>query len=113
MCGTTSEVHMTVDQCKLLCPRPIHVTQNHSAALGKMGLRVRQGATLFRRNGTPFSGSIKERAQALMDLFLDDHVRMISDVSGGDSGMLASSSLFMSDKALVDSAGEYVGHVLN
>lgn len=39
---------------------------------------------LYRRNGTEFSGSPKERAEELMRFYRDPRVGMIFDISGGD-----------------------------
>ncbi|MDD9150372.1 LD-carboxypeptidase [Sporolactobacillus sp. CQH2019] len=53
--------------------------------LGAAGLQTRRAHTLFRRTGTPFSGTPEERASELMRLFSDNAIRAIFDVSGGDS----------------------------
>ncbi|MFT8872230.1 MAG: LD-carboxypeptidase [Sporolactobacillus sp.] len=53
--------------------------------LTSCGLNVRVARTLYRQASTPFSGSPQARAAELMRLFADSNVRMIADVSGGDS----------------------------
>ncbi|MFX3619250.1 MAG: LD-carboxypeptidase [Sporolactobacillus sp.] len=53
--------------------------------LHSLQLHTMRANTLFHGDSTPFSGSAKERASALMALFNNPHVRAIFDVSGGDS----------------------------
>jgi muramoyltetrapeptide carboxypeptidase LdcA involved in peptidoglycan recycling len=50
-----------------------------------LGLKIKLAKTIYRRPGSPFSGSPEERALELMSLFLDPKVQAIFDVSGGDS----------------------------
>ncbi|CAM3194879.1 S66 peptidase family protein [Sporolactobacillus spathodeae] len=53
--------------------------------LSSLGLNVRIAETIFQLKNTPFSGSPIQRATELMKLFRDPEIRMIFDVSGGDS----------------------------
>ncbi|MFT8390975.1 MAG: LD-carboxypeptidase [Sporolactobacillus sp.] len=53
--------------------------------LRDLGLSVRLAQTIFRTENRPFSGSPKARAEQLMAFFRDPAVRMIFDLSGGDS----------------------------
>ncbi|GGL64645.1 S66 peptidase family protein [Sporolactobacillus putidus] len=53
--------------------------------LAAAGLQTRRAKTIFRREGTLFSGTPEERASELMRLFIDDAVEAIFDISGGDS----------------------------
>lgn len=51
----------------------------------ELGLRPIIAETLFRKDGSPFSGSPQKRADELMRLFLNPSIKAIFDVSGGDS----------------------------
>lgn len=53
--------------------------------LSQCGLTVNLADTLYQKDNIPFSGTPKERGQALMSLFGDQKVKAIFDVSGGDS----------------------------
>lgn len=53
--------------------------------LEKLDLKVKLAETIFQRENTPFSGEPKERAAELMKMFVDEEVKMIFDISGGDS----------------------------
>lgn len=52
--------------------------------LNEMGLKVKYAKTLYRTKG-PFAGTGKERANELMNLFMDENIKAIFDVSGGAS----------------------------
>lgn len=53
--------------------------------LATVGLRAIRAETIFRKAGTPFSGTPEERASELMRLFLTAEIKAVFDVSGGDS----------------------------
>ncbi|TGA96449.1 LD-carboxypeptidase [Sporolactobacillus shoreae] len=53
--------------------------------LTSLGLRVKTAETIFQQNDKPFSGSPAHRASELMRFFNDPDVKMIFDLSGGDS----------------------------
>ena len=53
--------------------------------LRKIGLETVVSTCLYQRDGTPFGGSPKERAQQLMSFYKDPEVGMIFDISGGDA----------------------------
>ncbi|MFT8321798.1 MAG: S66 peptidase family protein [Bacillus sp. (in: firmicutes)] len=68
--------------------RPIEAKVQMDAleiTLKQMGLEVKFAKTIYSVNGTPFSGTPKERAKALMNLFTDPAVKVIFDISGGDA----------------------------
>ena len=52
--------------------------------LESLGLRPQLSPCIFARDGA-FSGTGRERAQALMDFYLDDSIRVIFDISGGNA----------------------------
>ncbi|GAY76936.1 muramoyltetrapeptide carboxypeptidase [Sporolactobacillus inulinus] len=51
----------------------------------RLGLTPIEAKTIFRQNGSPFSGSAKARASELMRFYQSDKIKAIFDVSGGDS----------------------------
>lgn len=53
--------------------------------LTMLGLRAKLAQTIFRKGDSPFSGKATERANELMTMFRDDRIKMIFDISGGDS----------------------------
>ena len=52
--------------------------------LESLGLRPQLSPCIYARDGA-FSGTGRERAQALMDFYLDDSIRVIFDISGGNA----------------------------
>ena len=52
--------------------------------LESLGLRPQLSPCIFARDGA-FSGTGRERAQALMDFYRDDSIRVIFDISGGNA----------------------------
>ncbi|BBN99660.1 LD-carboxypeptidase [Sporolactobacillus terrae] len=50
-----------------------------------LGLTPIEAKTIFRQNGSPFSGSAKARASELMRLYQSNKIKAIFDISGGDS----------------------------
>ena len=52
--------------------------------LESLGLRPQLPPCIFARDGA-FSGTGRERAQALMDFYRDDSIRVIFDISGGNA----------------------------
>ncbi|MDW5522674.1 LD-carboxypeptidase [Carnobacterium maltaromaticum] len=50
----------------------------------QFSLTVIEAATIYEKNEFPFSGTPAERAQALMQLYLNPSVVMIFDISGGN-----------------------------
>ena len=52
--------------------------------LNDIGLNVKYAKTVYKTNG-PFAGTGKERAIELMNLFKDQNIKAIFDVSGGAS----------------------------
>ena len=52
--------------------------------LESLGLRPQLSPCIYARDGA-FSGTGRERAQALMDFYRDDSIRVIFDISGGNA----------------------------
>ena len=52
--------------------------------LESLGLRPQLSPCIYARDGV-FSGTGRERAQALMDFYRDDSIRVIFDISGGNA----------------------------
>lgn len=59
------------------------IIDNLISTLSELGIKTQLAPTLFAIDG-PFSGSGKERADALMTFYKDDSIHSIFDVSGGD-----------------------------
>ncbi len=66
-------------------PESDPVVQGVVEVLSDWGIQGIPGQTLYRQGETPFSGAPQLRAHQLMDFFLDDSIRAIFDISGGDS----------------------------
>ena len=65
-------------------PENAEQVDNLTAMLSQFDLQIEQAATLFRCEG-PFSGTPAERADALLSLFCNPKVKVIFDISGGDT----------------------------
>lgn len=76
--------------------------------LSQFGLTVNLADTLYQNDNTPFSGTPKERGQALMSLFGNRKVRAIFDISGGDS---ANQVLpYLDDQLIKQNRKPFFGH---
>ena len=67
--------------------RKIRTGEELDRLIGKLeslGLRPQLSPCIFARDGA-FSGTGRERAQALMDFYRDDSIRVIFDISGGNA----------------------------
>ncbi|KMQ50718.1 carboxypeptidase [Chitinispirillum alkaliphilum] len=67
-----------------LGPSGSSIVDDLVTVLGDMSLQTEVASTLFRRLG-PFSGTPVERANQLHNMFKNDSVKAIFDISGGDS----------------------------
>lgn len=57
--------------------------QSLEEVLVSIGLQPVFGGCIYEKEGV-FSGTARERAQALMDFYMDDEIKGIFDISGGD-----------------------------
>ena len=67
--------------------RKIRTGEEPDRLIGKLeslGLRPQLSPCIYARDGA-FSGTGRERAQALMDFYRDDSIRVIFDISGGNA----------------------------